>query len=221
MLRLALATVRERWPALTGAFVALALGAALAISAAQVLAAADDASPRGVGRYAAAPIVVTAPLRSGEEPIPHRAALSPALIARVASLPEVDRVVSDRAIIVRDHGVAVTARPWSARLGARLISGRPPTVPGEIAAPRDLATLAGPLRVRVVGRVDRGMFFSDAEAARLAPRVEALAVWPRSAAPAVRKAVSGRAVVLTGADGPPRSRIRRATRPRRRVCCSA
>ena len=53
--------------------------------------------------------------------------------------------------------------------------------------------------MRVVGRVAEGVFFSDAEAARIAPRVEALAVWPRSAAPAVRKAVGRRAAVLTGA----------------------
>lgn len=234
MVGLALATVRVRWPSLAGAFVALALGAALAIGAGAVLVAADGAVDTGPARYAAAPIVVTAALGSAEEPYRHRAAVGAALAARVEALPDVRRVVHDRAIVVRAHGVAITARPWSARFGARLLSGRAPTAPGEIvagsdlpaaaapapprtdgaapttpagpatpaapAAPRavSLVTPAGPRTVRVVGRVADGLFFSDDEAARLAPRVEALGVWPRSAAPAVRQAVGDRGVVLTG-----------------------
>lgn len=231
-LLLAFATLRDRWPSLAGAFVALALGAALAIGAGAVLVAAEDAVDSGPARYAAAPIIVTAPLSSAEEPYRHRAAVGSALAARIAALPEVRRVVRDRAIIVRAHGVAITARPWSARLGTRLLSGRAPSAPGEIvagpglsaaattaapaaddvAAPRAggtsavggapgviaLVTPAGPRTVRVVGRVAEGVFFGDDEAARLAPRVEALAVWPRSAAPAVRKLVGDRGVVLTG-----------------------
>ncbi|RKQ93996.1 putative ABC transport system permease protein [Solirubrobacter pauli] len=233
---LAFATLRDRWPSLAGAFVALALGAALAIGAGAVLVAAEDAVDSGPARYAAAPIVVTAPLGSAEERYRRRAAVGATLAARVAALPEVRRVVRDRAIVVRAHGVALTARPWSARLDTRLLSGRPPSARGEIVAGPDLSALAkvapprtggaapstgspppraggatpeapaavslvtpaGPRTVRVVGRVAEGVFFGDDEAARLAPRVEALAVWPRSAAPAVRKAVGERGVVLTG-----------------------
>lgn len=192
MFGLALSTVRDRWPSLAGAFVALALGAALAIGAGAVLVAAEDAVDDGPGRYSRAPVVVTAPLGSAEEPYQHRAAVSDALAARIEALPEVRRVVRDRAVVVRDHGVAITARPWSARLAARLLSGRAPSAPREVAAPTDVQGL------EVVGRVADGVFFSDAEAARLAPRVEAVLVWPRSAAPAVREVVGDRGEVLTG-----------------------
>ncbi|MDA0181666.1 FtsX-like permease family protein [Solirubrobacter phytolaccae] len=224
MFRLAFATLRDRWPSLAGAFVALALGAALAIGAGAVLVAADDAVDTGPARYAAAPIIVTAPLGAGEEPYQHRAAVPETLAARVAALPQVRRVVRDRAVTVRVDGVALTARPWSARLRTRLLSGRAPSAPDEVVAGPDLAaantappsggatslggrgadpTVAlvaadGPRRLRVVGRVSAGVFFSDAQAAALAPRVEALAVWPRSAAPAVRKIVGDRGEVLTG-----------------------
>lgn len=192
MLGLALATVRDRWPSLAGAFVALTLGAALAIGAGAVLVAAEDAVDDGPARYSRAPIVVTAPLGSAEEPYQHRAAVPDALVAGIEALPEVRRVVRDRAIVMRERGVAITARPWSARLGARLLSGRAPSAPGEVAAAQELEGL------RVVGRVSDGVFFGDGEAAALAPRVEAVLVWPRSAAPAVRKVVGDRGVVLTG-----------------------
>jgi putative ABC transport system permease protein len=142
MLRLALSTVRGRWPALAGAFAALALGAALIISAVQVMVATSDAVPAGPQRYRAVPVVVTAPvalrrLVAGEvetEPNPRRGALSPTLAARVAALPQVRRAVIDRAVHVRTPaGEAIVARPWSTRFGARLLSGRAPSAPGELA----------------------------------------------------------------------------------------
>ena len=202
MLGIALATVRDRWLSLAGACAALTVGAALAIGAGAVLAAADSAVGDEPGRYAAAPIIITAPLGTEEEPFQHRAAVASALAARIEALPQVRRVVRDRAVVVRVNGAAIVARPWSARLGARLLSGRAPSAPGEIVSAQSLSSVvtpAGPQTVRVVGRVSDGVFFSDEEAARLAPRVEALAVWPRSAAPAVREVVGRRGAVLTGA----------------------
>jgi putative ABC transport system permease protein len=198
---LALATVRDRWPSLAGAFTALALGAALAIGAGAVLVAAEEAVDAGP-MPRSGPVVVTAPLGSAEEPYQHRAAVPEPLAARVEALPEVKRVVRDRAIAVRIDGVAATARPWSARRGARLLSGRAPSAPGEVAASGpvgELVTPLGPQTMEVVGRVSDGLFFSDAEAAALAPRIEALHVWPRSAARAVRAVVGDRGIVLTGA----------------------
>ena len=183
MIGLALATVRERRLSLAGAFAALTVGAALSIGAGAVLAAADSAVGDEPGRSAAAPIVVTAPLGTAEEPFQHRAAVASALAARIEALPQVRRVVRDRAVIVRVNGAAIVARPWSARLGERLLSGRAPSAPGEVVSARSLSSVvtpAGPQTVRVVGRVSDGVFFSDEEAARLAPRVEAVAVWPRS-----------------------------------------
>jgi len=212
MLRLAALTLRGRWPALAGAFAALAVGAALAISAVQVLAAASGAAPSGPQRYRTVPVVVTAPVAlrrtiAGEvesEPNPRRGALSPALAARIAALPRVRRAVVDRAVHVRTPaGASLVGRPWSARFGARLLAGRAPAAPGEIAAAHGvgdvLVTPAGIARYRVVGTVAEGVFFSDAEAARLAPRIDALAVWPRSAARSVRDVAGRRASVLTGA----------------------
>ena len=70
MLGIALATVRDRWLSLAGAFAALTVGAALAIGAGAVLAAADSAVGDEPGRYAAAPIIVTAPLGAAEELVP-------------------------------------------------------------------------------------------------------------------------------------------------------
>lgn len=213
MLRLALSTLRGRWPALAGAFAALALGAALIISAVQVLAATSDAVPAGPQRYREVPVIVTAPVAlrrvvAGEleiEPNPRRGALSPTLAARVAALPGVRRAVIDRAVHVRTPaGEATVARPWSARFGSRLTSGRAPLAAGEIVAPRGsaertLVTAAGVTRYRVVGTVADGLYFSDAEAARLQPRIDALAVWPRAAAAAVREVIGRRGSVLTGA----------------------
>ncbi len=132
-LGLAFATLRDRWLSLAGAFVALALGAALAIGAGAVLVAAEDAVDSGPARYSAAPIIVTAPLGSAEEPYQHRAAVPASLVARIEGLPQVRPVVRDRAVAVRLDGAAVTARPWSARLGTRLRSGRAPAAPDEVA----------------------------------------------------------------------------------------
>src|SRR4051794_33868323 len=194
------------------------------------MVATADSVPGGPQRFRSAPIVVTGrpalrfAVGSGEDreiesdPNPRRTPLPPALVARVAALPQVRRVVADRSFTVRSRaGTATVGRPWSMRLAApyRLVAGRAPIAPDEVVATVGagafavgrrvtLVTPAGPAAYRVAGlaaggpRYERPLFFTDARAAQLAPRGEALAVWPRSAAPAIR-ARSGRAVVLTGA----------------------
>ena len=217
---LALATLRNRWPALAGAFLALSLGAALAIAAISVIASVDRAVPKGPQRYAAAPIVVSAPpeLRSavgrGEdrevEADPNRvpAALDPALLARLPG-----RAIADRSFTLRAGAETLTGRPWSIAAAApyRLVSGRAPAARDEVVATtgqlgerRSIVTPAArPEVVRVVGIAGGGaayeqpLFFTDARAAQLAPRIDAIAVWPRSALPAVEHALHGE-VALTG-----------------------
>lgn len=58
MLRLAAATIRQRWISLAGAFAAVALGVAIVVPMLLVLAAATGAHPPGPERFAAAPAVV-------------------------------------------------------------------------------------------------------------------------------------------------------------------
>jgi putative ABC transport system permease protein len=235
MLGLAVLTLRGRWPALAGAFAALALGAALAISAGAVLAAASGAVDRAPQRLGAAPVVVAPPpsLRvatgrgedreTSSDPNPHPAALDPSLPERLAALPGVRRAVADRAVALRVPGGAGRgphrpaleharghAVPPAARPRARRPPRRSVAPDGPLGRFLVLVTPAGPARYRVVGIAspragggpswEQPLFLADAEAARLAPRVSAVAVWPRAAAPAVRD-VAGRAgaVVLTGA----------------------
>lgn len=110
-----------------------------------------------------------------------------------------------------------TGRPWAAaRLGRyRLVSGRAPRDAGEIAVP---GSPGGPVvpgtRVTVrttdesrvytvVGLIapvsfERAAFFTDAEAARLSPRIDALV--PSAAAADVRSAVGDDARVVVGAQ---------------------
>ncbi|ADB53020.1 ABC transporter permease [Conexibacter woesei] len=264
MLRLAASTLRARWPALAGAFAALALGAALSIAAAAVIAAVSDVGDRGPQRLRHAPLVVAGtpslsiPSIPAEERDPaternpQRVALAPALAARLAALPEVSRAVVDRAFPVRVgaaaqgsgavpgavQGAATTGRPWSSRLLTpyRLVAGRPPAAPGEVVAATGgkggggaggigtqldatplLATPAGPAQYRVVGlaapRDGRGpayehpLFFADEEAARLAPRIDAIGIWPAAAAPVVRDLLQRDAPGVVALDGARRGEL--------------
>lgn len=215
MFGLAIGTLRERWPALLGTFAAVALGAALIISAVEVATEFGHAVPKGPQRYRAAPTVLAAATapdgRISSDPLAQRRALDPGLVAATAAEPGVRRTVVDRTIAVRlpKLGAELVGRPWSARLMApyRLVAGRAPAAPGELAAtvggPADrvgdrptIVTTAGVTRMRVVGvvkpghgvesSIERPLFFSDGEAARLAPAVDAVAVWPAGVRPAVR-----------------------------------
>jgi putative ABC transport system permease protein len=226
VLRLAASTVRGRRAELAGAFVALALGAALVTSAAEVVAAASDAAGAGPVRFPAAPLVVAPPgaLRfvtgTGadreveRDPNPSPPALPAVLAGELAALPGVRRVVADRAVALRvfgGGGAVLTGRPWSLRRATPWVlrAGRAPMADDELVAAAGtplarlgarvtLVTPAGPERLRVVGvGAPRDLapdaapvLLADHRAARLAPRVEALAVWPGPAAPAVRALVA-------------------------------
>jgi len=154
------------------------------------------------------------------DPNTAKAALSPELVSRLAAAPGVQRVVLDRSFPVRLAQQATVGHPWSA--GAltpyRLVAGRAPSAAGEVVATVGglaskvgatvaVVTPAGPMQVRVVGIAEpawrgpifeRPLFFEDAQAAALAPAIDAVGVTPASALPAVESLLADRVVALTG-----------------------
>ncbi|MEU5993841.1 FtsX-like permease family protein [Spirillospora sp. NPDC047418] len=226
MLRIALLTVRARWIAFAGSFIALTLGVGLVATMGLALAAAfgTQATPAGEDgavRYGAAPAVVQAPgslhVRIGDKTksreLKAPRGLDPAVAARITAL---GGAVEDRVFYAQPAtagGPRVTiGRPWSVAPYApyRLVAGRAPAAPGEVALPAGgsrpgaavpVLTARGPATYRVVGVVDPGeaepaVLFADAEAARLSPRVDA--VISRAPAAELRAAAGGSAEVRTG-----------------------
>lgn len=220
MLSLALATLRTRWASLAGCFAALVLGTFLMAASGQVLASTLTSPERGPQRYAAAPAVVvpdtdlvveTARGTSGA-PLAEPRSLPAALAGRASRLPGavVDRIIPARLA----SGATLTGRPWSAHRTAphRLTAGRAPRTADEIAVGGRqsrvgervrIVTAAGPATYRIVGTTTPGpeptVFFTDAWAAHLSPRVDALALWQPSTD--VRDLVRGTgAHILTGDD---------------------
>ncbi|MFG2574478.1 FtsX-like permease family protein [Streptomyces sp. NPDC048481] len=219
MLSVALHTLRTRWAAFTGSFVALALGVALLAVMGQALAASLDVPGRAPERFAAAPVVVqgqdvlrvttpagerTARL-AGPRPVPART---------VSALRALGPVTEDRSFPVRTsgaHGVppGLVGHPWpTARFAPyALTAGRAPEAADEVVVSGDwtavgarLPTVDGPLRV--VGTVralgfENAVFYTADRAARLSPAVVQLVV--EADAGSVRAAVADNDVrVLTG-----------------------
>ncbi len=208
-------TLRTRWTAFTGSFVALSLGVALIAVMGLALAATLDAPARGPERFAAAPLVVrgadTLRVRTPNGPktqrLAHPRPLPTKLVARLRTL---GRVVEDRTFAVRaDTSSApddLLAHPWSTAAFARytITEGRPPrtadevVVTGDWAKPGDrVSTTCG--TVRIVGRVslpavlpgfENAMFLTDARAAELEPYSAQLVVVTDDVT-AVRKTVRG------------------------------
>ncbi|WP_433055141.1 FtsX-like permease family protein [Dactylosporangium sp. CS-033363] len=208
MIAIALATLRLRWVSFVGTFVALALGSALMAALGLVLDTTVTAPNQPPQRYSAAPVIVaptqTLTVRGASAPLAEPRGV-PADV--VTALPDaiVDRVFP--AHYLRD-GVG---RPWSALAlaGQKLHSGRAPATVDEIAVSDGrlgdvvpVVTADGIKQYPIVGIVDKGpqpaVFFTDAQAAALSPRVDALAL-TRPAAE-VRQVVGDRALVLTGQD---------------------
>ncbi|BET48277.1 ABC transporter permease [Kitasatospora aureofaciens] len=209
MLTTALHTLRTRWAAFTGSFVALALGVALLAVSGLALAATLDAPDRKPERFAAAPVVVRGqdtlrvPTASGErtQELARPRAVPGAVVARLKRL---GTVVEDRSFPVRvrggGHGPGeLVGHPWSTAAFApyRIDAGRAPRAADEVvvtggwAAPGErVRTDRGALRVvgTVPGRgFEDAVFFTDARAARLAPVGVQVAV--DAEVSAVRKAV--------------------------------
>jgi putative ABC transport system permease protein len=213
---LSLASLRLRWRSFAGMFVALVLGSALVAALGLVLATTAAGPDRAPQRYAATPVVVTAvrtfgvPTRRGTTMVPltEPRGVPAALAARLPGAV-LDRVFP--AALVDGPGGAV-GRPWSATraAGQALTAGRRPSAPGEIAVsagavPGDrvgVVTAAGVRPYTVVGVTAPGpqptIFFTDAEAALLSPRIDALALW--RSPDRVRAVVGDSALVLTGSQ---------------------
>ncbi|WP_353943320.1 ABC transporter permease [Streptomyces sp. HUAS MG91] len=225
MLTLALSTLRTRWVSFLGSFAALFLGTALIATTGQVLASTTGTPDRAPQRYAAAPVVVvpdgriTVHGRQGatRAPLAEPRGLAAGLAARFPGAV-VDRVFPARL----SGGPPAVGRPWSAARTApqRITEGRAPAGSREIAVSTSaraagagaavgdrvgVVTADGITRYTVVGVTTAGpqgtVFFSDARAATLSPRIDALALW--QPAGRVRAALGDRADgarVLTGPD---------------------
>ncbi|MFE4691025.1 FtsX-like permease family protein [Streptomyces sp. NPDC056749] len=201
MLSSALRSMRTRWVTFVGSFVALTLGVGLIAMTGLALAATFDAPERGPERFAGAPVVVapsdtlrvptavgerTARL-TGPRPVPQRLA---------DGLSRLGPTAEDRTFPVRLGGAEAVGHPWSVASATpyRLASGRPPAGAGEVVVTTGAGGgLRTGDRVRittpgtavgtrtVVGTVKDGgfetaVFFGDAEAARIHPAVDAVAV---------------------------------------------
>ncbi|OQR65930.1 ABC transporter permease [Streptomyces maremycinicus] len=170
MLSVAWHTLRARWAAFVGSFVALALGVALLTVMGQALAASLHAPVRAPERFAAAPVVVrgqdtlrvTTPtgVRTKELARPR-----PVPAGTVAALRAVGPVTEDRSFPVRAYGTPaapddLVGHPWSTARFApyRLTAGRAPAAAGEVVTSGDWATVGTRLRttdgpLHVVGTV--------------------------------------------------------------------
>jgi putative ABC transport system permease protein len=218
VLSVALCTLRSRWFTFVGSFVALFLGVALISVMGLALASSLDAHDRGPQRFAAAPVVVKGadtlrvPTPIGERV--RRLARPRAVPAgTVAELQKLGTVVQDRSFAVRAHGGPddLVGHPWSTAAFApyRITAGRAPRAADEVVVSGGWARPGQPVRtdrgtVRVVGNVagrgfEHAVFYTDAQAARLAPVSVQLVV--EADAAAVRAVVHGNdgVRILTGA----------------------
>ncbi|MFG2007261.1 FtsX-like permease family protein [Spirillospora sp. NPDC048911] len=211
MLTIAFSTLRTRMVSFVGTFLALALGTALMAAMGQVLATTVGSPEREPQRYASAPVVV---VPDGRLRVDGRLGETSAPLAAPRGLPEslagrFPGAVTDRVFTARlAGGPAAVGRPWSASRTApqRLLRGGAPAGSREIVVSGGarvgdrvrVVTAAGAEPYTVVGLTTAPgtVFFSDAEAARLSPRIDALALWLPSQE--VHAAVGSAAKVLTG-----------------------
>jgi len=212
------ATLRTRWVSFAGTFIALTGGVGLIAAMGLVLAASVAAPPRPAMRYVTAVTVVapqdTLTVSTAYDTRTERLAESPGLpadlVARLAA------GVPDRTFYAQLAGVPArepAGHGWSSAryTGYPLTAGSAPANDTEVvvtgaARPGDrvdVRTLAGTRPYTVSGIVaSRGfetpVFFTDAEAARLSPRIDALVM--TASAETVRARVGDRARVLTGVE---------------------
>ncbi|MGY0024033.1 ABC transporter permease [Streptomyces sp. YJ-C3] len=200
---LARAAVRFKPAAFAGTFVALMMSA-LIVSACGILLETGLRASVPAGRYAGAPVVAAADQRahyvtgSGEDredeavPLPDRARLDDALVAKAASAPGARRAVADITFPVQRDGASVTAHNWgsTAFTGDRLTAGRAPGT-GEVvlsgARVGDRVTLTTPegertYRVSGTAQTPASAWFTDSEALGASGhpgRIDAIAVLPK------------------------------------------
>lgn len=224
MIRIGLASLRSRTTTYAGAFLALALGTAIIAMTALTLWAVSATAFHGPQRYAHAPTVVTSPviidLRDDDgdrrelpvtrpRPVPSRV---------VQAVSRTGPTVLDRTFPAQLPGGPddQVGHPWAtaAFTPYRLVRGHAPTSAREVVVGGGDRSLVGrTVRIavggafedyRVVGVTapvwfEHAVFFSDDEAARLSPDVDAVIAY--GPVESVRDAVRGaQAQVLTGED---------------------
>ncbi|WP_406311552.1 ABC transporter permease [Streptosporangium sp. NBC_01639] len=219
MIRVAFQTLRARWVSFLGTLVALVLGVAQVAAMGVLLMTMFNLPDRPAERFARAPAVVqpadptwnSAQHDLGIRSLAEAKGISPELRQKVAATGE---TVVDRSFYAQLEGGSKdqVGHPWPvARFGGyELTDGRRPSSDKEIVVASGQArtgvevtvlTAAGVARYTVSGTVspvgwEDAVFFTDAEAARLSPRIEALvALGPTGK---VREAVGKDAEVLTG-----------------------
>ncbi|MGA5818394.1 FtsX-like permease family protein [Kitasatospora sp. NPDC094028] len=211
MLRLAFATLRHRLMGFVGAFLALALGTTMIGMMTLTLAATFGTPHPGPQRFkAVSSVAVVAPQGFEGSPMKAPAVLPPEVVGKVTAA---GKAVADRSFPVNTgpgSGTgAATGHPWASAgfAGYRLVDGRAPQAADEIVVgggPADSVgrqVSVGADHYRVVGVTDgrwfeNAVFFSDAEAQRLSPGVNALV--SDLSAGQLSALVGDRAVVLQG-----------------------
>jgi putative ABC transport system permease protein len=223
MLSAALATVRTRWAAFAGTFAALALGVSVIATMALVLAAASGGGAhQSPERFGSVPFVIQADPslqvrdRYGSIDSVPLLAQPDVPASAIAQLPG---AIPDRSFYAQVQGVPA-AQPalghgWSSAAFAPyvLTSGHAPSSDDEIvvAGPAtvgsrvSVVTAAGSQTYTIVGTVrprtgEQPIFFTDAEAARLSPGVDALATYDAATADRAVALTGAHLQVLTGAD---------------------
>jgi putative ABC transport system permease protein len=223
MLTVALATLRTRWAAFVSTFAALALGVSVITMMTLVLAAASAGDPhQRPGRFAAVPYVIQVDPslqfrdRYGAvDSVP--LAAQPDVPASV--LPRLPGTIPDRSFYAQVQGAPI-AQPalghgWSSAAFAPyvLTSGHPPRSGNEVvvAGPAavgsrvSVVTAGGSRTYTIAGTVrprtgEQPIFFTDAEAARLSPGVDALVTYDAATAARAATLPGKRLKVLTGVN---------------------
>jgi putative ABC transport system permease protein len=222
MLTVALATVRTRWAAFASTFAALALGVSVIATMTLVLAAASGGNPhQRPERFAAVPYVIQVDPdlqvrdRYGSVdsvPLPAQPDVPASAISRLPG------AIPDRSFYAQVQG-APAGQPalghgWSSAAFAPyvLASGHAPRSDNEIVVAWAAAvgsrvsvvTAGGARTYTVAGTVrprpgEQPVFFTDAEAARLSPGVDALVTYDAATARRAAALPGARLQVLTGA----------------------
>lgn len=199
MIGMALASLRTRALMYAGAFVTLAVGTTIIATMTIVLWSVSSAISTGPQRYADAPAVVTSPVEVpliGRKGGPQKVTLTrPAPLPEelVSSISSTGRVIFDRTFPAQVVGGpdGQVGHPWStAALGRyRLAEGRAPASAKDIVIGGGQPSQVGSTvrlivdgrfeAYRVAGvtepvRFEHGVFFTDDEAARLSPPVDAV-----------------------------------------------
>jgi putative ABC transport system permease protein len=223
MLTVALATVRTRWAAFAGTFAALALGVSVIAMMTLVLAAASGGNPhQRPERFAAVPYVIQADPdlqvrdRYGSVDLVPLLAQPDVPASVLARLPG---AIPDRSFYAQVQGVPAAwpalGHGWSSAAFAPyvLISGHAPRSDNDIVVAgratvgsRVLVVTAGGSRTyTIAGTVrprtgEQPVFFTDTEAARLSPRIDALVTYDAATAARAAALPGAHLRVLTGTD---------------------